>query len=265
MAPSNCSASAISARLESVRERAPLVQCLTNWVTGNLVANALLAVGATPAMTDVPTEAGRFARVASAVLMNVGTPNAEQRTAMLEIDTAGPAMPPWVLDPVAVGTLPVRTELAHKLAARKPTVVRGNASEVVALAGDGGRGVDSLIDAEGALGSAQALARRTGGVVAVSGAVDVITDGETVVRVAGGHPFLARITGGGCALGGVIAAFLAEDPDPFAATVAASAVYAVSAEIAAERASGPGSFAVAFVDALASVSAAEIAERARAA
>ncbi|MDR0417749.1 MAG: hydroxyethylthiazole kinase, partial [Propionibacteriaceae bacterium] len=210
--------------LAAVRADRPLVQCLTNTVTCNFVANALLAVGATPAMVDIPEESGLFARqVASAVLVNLGTPAAEQRAAMLEAVRDDPARPPWVLDPVAVGALPVRTALAEELVGRHPTVVRGNASEVAALAGGGagGRGVDSVLAADAALGAAQELARRSGGVVAVSGAVDVITDGATVVRVANGHPWMAGITGGGCALGAVVAAFVAASGPPLAATAAA--------------------------------------------
>jgi hydroxyethylthiazole kinase len=217
-------------------------------------------------MVDIEGEAGPFAGVAGGVLINLGTPHDEQRRAMLEAaEAASAAGTPWVLDPVAVGGLPVRTALAHKLAALRPAVIRGNASEILALAGSGagGRGVDSADHVEAAGPAAAALAATTGGIVAVSGPVDLVTDGTRTARVANGHPLLTRVTGGGCALGAVMAAFAAVDGDRFATTVAAVAVYTVAAEVAAERAGGPGSFAVAFLDALDAVDEATVAARAR--
>lgn len=252
--------------LARVRDRAPLVQCLTNAVVTNHTANALLALGAAPAMVDVPGEAGPFAAVAGGVLVNLGTPTGDQRTAMLEAATAARrAGTPWVLDPVAVGSLPVRTALARALREIGPTVIRGNASEIIAVSGlgSGGRGVDATDDVDGATDAARTLADATGAVVAVSGPVDLITDGRRVVRVANGDALLTRITGGGCALGAVMAAFLAVDDDPFASTVAATVVYTVAAELATKHGTGPGSFAVAFLDALAAVDESDVAARAR--
>lgn len=251
--------------LDEVRARPPLVQCITNIVVANFTANVLLSLGAAPAMVDIPGEAGAFARVASGLLVNLGTPTAEQRDAMVEaVIAANAAGTPWVLDPVAVGFLPVRTPLAFALRDLRPTVVRGNASEIIALAGagSGGRGVDSSDDVDAALAAADALIGMTGGVIAVSGPVDIITDGRELVRIDNGHPLLTRVTGGGCALGAVMAAFAAVDDDRFATTVAAATVYTVAAELAAESIAGPGSFAVAFVDALATINAQDIACRA---
>ncbi|WP_369135778.1 hydroxyethylthiazole kinase [Modestobacter sp. I12A-02662] len=239
----------------ALRETAPLVHCLTNTVVQTITANALLAVGAAPAMVDDPAEAGEFAAVASAVLVNVGT--VQQRTAeamRIAARAAGDAGTPWVLDPVAVGGLTFRTELAADLAALRPTVVRGNASEVLALAGagKGGRGVDSTATPEDALEAAGELARRTGGVVAVSGPVDVVTDGTRVVRIGGGSALLTRTTGAGCALGALVAAYVAAAAagDPLTGTVAAHAHVALAAEIAADLADGPGTFPAQWLDAL---------------
>src|SRR5690606_30334187 len=150
----------------------------------------------------------------------------------------------WVLDPVAIGTLPVRTALAAELVRARPAIVRGNASEIIALAGlgSGGRGVDSTVGSEEALDAATSIARRWGAVVAVSGEVDVVTDGFEVVRVAGGDRMLTLVTGGGCSLGATMAAFLAV-VDPLSAAVAASVTHAVAAEQAARTSSGPGTFA----------------------
>lgn len=249
--------------LEAVRSHAPLVQCITNSVVTNVTANILLAVGASPAMVDIPDEAGPFATVASGVLINLGTPTADQRTAMIEaVLAANEAGTPWVLDPVAIGALPVRTRMAHRLRELRPSIVRGNASEVLALAeaGTGGRGVDASDAIDVAI--AEALARTSGAVVAVSGATDVITDGVDTVRVTGGSALLTKVTGGGCALGAVTAAFASMSDDLLATTVAANVVYSVAAELAAHRAAGPGTFAAAFIDALAHVTADDLRERA---
>src|SRR5919205_3120914 len=148
---------ALSGARTALRERAPLVHFLTNTVVQAFTANALLAVGAAPAMVDAPQEAGEFAAIASAVLVNVGTVHARTAEAMrLAARSAGNAGRPWVLDPVAVGGLAYRTELARELVELRPAVVRGNASEVLALAGAGagGRGVDSTAGAEEAAGPA---------------------------------------------------------------------------------------------------------------
>lgn len=250
--------------LDRLRASAPLVQCLTNAVVTGFTANALLAVGASPAMVDLPDEAGPFARVASGVLVNLGTPHAAQRDAMTEaVVAATEADTPWVLDPVAVGSLPVRTALAATLLGHRPTVIRGNASEGLALAGlgTGGRGTDSSETPEAALAAASHLARIAGSVVAVSGPVDVITDGSTVVRVHTGTSLLTRVTGGGCALGAVMAAFASLSDDRLATTVAATSVYTVAAELAATDASGPGSFAVGLLDRLASLTAEQLRDR----
>ncbi|WP_120494244.1 hydroxyethylthiazole kinase [Microbacterium phyllosphaerae] len=256
--------------LTALRESPPLTHCITNTVVTGFTANVLLALGAAPAMVDIVDEAGLFAGVASGVLINLGTPTPEQRAASLEaVAGAAAAGTPWVLDPVAIGSLPVRTALAHDLVASRPTAIRGNASEILALAGltAGGRGVDATDTTDAASDAALALASRHGSVVAVSGPVDLITDGRRVVRIANGDELLTRVTGGGCALGAVMAAFLGTarraGTDPLTAVSSASLVYTIAAERAAARASGPGSFAVELLDALAAVGPQDIAAAAR--
>ena len=269
--PSSDSVVAAAATLlQSVREEPPLTQCLTNAVVTGFTANVLLAVGAAPAMVDIVGEAGMFAGVASGVLVNLGTPTPEQREASVEAaQGADAAGTPWVLDPVAIGALPLRTALAAELAALRPTAVRGNASEILALAGlsSGGRGVDATDGTESAADAAALLAARHGSVVAVSGPVDLLTDGTRVIRIANGDPLLTLVTGGGCALGAVMAAFLGAarhtEAAPLDAVAAASLVYTIAAERAAAVSSGPGSFAVALLDALAAVQPGELAGAAR--
>ncbi|WP_052226759.1 hydroxyethylthiazole kinase [Microbacterium mangrovi] len=256
--------------LQRLRDTTPLTHCITNAVVTNFTANALLAIGAAPAMVDLPGEAGLFAGIAGGLLVNLGTPHREQRDAALEAArAASEAGTPWVLDPVAIGVLPVRTSLAHDLAELRPTAIRGNASEVLALAGtgSGGRGVDAADTTDAAEPAAVDLARRLGSVVAVSGAVDLITDGDRVARVAGGSALLTRVTGGGCALGALTAAFLGaargSEHDAFAAVVAAHDVYSAAAEVAASGSPGPGTFAVRLLDALHAVAPADLAGRDR--
>lgn len=185
--------------LAQVRTRAPLVQCLTNTVVTDFTANVLYALGATPAMVDVPDEAGPFAGIASAVVINLATPHAEQRTAMAEAaQAAASAGTPWVLDAFTIGPLPVRTALAHQLVELRPTVIRGTPEEIIAVAGDsaGAQGADDSAETlQAAEETARTLARRTSGVVAVSGPVDFVTDGTRDARIANGDALLAQVAG----------------------------------------------------------------------
>lgn len=252
----------LAAALDEVRTQSPLVQCLTNIVAAQWTANVVLAVGAAPAMVDNPREAGDFARIAGGVLVNVGTPYDETAAAMRQaVAAAGEAGTPWVLDPVAAGALAWRTGLAQELLETAvPSVVRGNASEVLALAGGvGGKGVDSLHAPEAAAETARDLAAKRGCVVAVSGPVDHITDGERMLRVANGHPRLTQVTGVGCSLGALIAAFCSVVDDALVAATAATAVLTVAADVAAARTAGPGSFAAALLDELAALTPASLA------
>lgn len=256
------------ALLAEVRSNAPLVQCITNIVVANFTADTLLALGAAPAMVDITGEAGLFAGVADGVLINLGTPSAEQREAMREAAAgANQAGTPWVLDPVAIGALPVRTDLAVDLIRFRPTAVRGNASEILALAGagSGGRGVDATDSTDSAATAAITFAREHDNVIAVSGPEDLITDGKVTVRVANGDALLTRMTGGGCALGSVIAAVLAVrgQISTLDAIASAHVIYGIAAERGAHGAAGPGSFAVRFLDALASLSPEEAVAAAR--
>ncbi|TYD00606.1 hydroxyethylthiazole kinase [Arthrobacter echini] len=259
------SAAAVGEQLTAMRGHAPLVQCLTNIVVAQWTANVLLAAGASPAMVDNPEESGPFAAVADAVLVNLGTPQEETVAAMHGVvRAAAVAGTPWVLDPVGVGGLLWRTRIASDLLAlAAPALIRGNPSEILALSGvgGGGRGPESVDTAEDAVDVAMSLAQQHGTVVAVSGAVDHLTDGTRLVRVANGHPWLTKVTGGGCALGALMAAFAATADDPLLAATAATATYTVAADIAAERVAGPGSFAVALLDSLASLDPQELVDR----
>lgn len=252
--------------LARVHETSPLVHNITNHVAMNSMANVLLAIGASPAMVHAHEEAAEFTALAGALTINIGTLSPHWVEAMeASALAAGETGRPWVLDPVAVGATRYRRETGARLLALAPDVIRGNASEIIALAGQagGGRGVDSTDSAQAALDAARRLARQTDGVVAVTGEVDLVTDGRRVARLRGGHPLMPRVTTLGCALTGVVAAFLAGANDPFEATVAALACYAVAGELAGELANGPGSFAVAFLDALYHLDGEALTERVR--
>ncbi|MFT3784132.1 MAG: hydroxyethylthiazole kinase [Nibricoccus sp.] len=246
-------ASEVVTILNRVREKHPLVHCLTNHVVKNFTANVLLAVGAAPAMVEHADEAAEFAAMADALLINVGTLDEPQMTAMLRaIPSANKARKPWVLDPVAVGPLTVRTHFAHEILTQRPTLIRGNASEIIALAGQTGRGrgVDSGDSAEAALNAAKYLAAQTGGAVLVTGPVDYATEGKAVVACANGHPLMTRVTGVGCAQGALAAACSAVADTPLAAAVAAATLMGIAGDMAAHVSQRPGSFAEALLDSL---------------
>lgn len=265
------------ARLVTVmRDSGPLVHCLTNSVVRQITADVLLAAGAAPAMVDHPDEAGDFAAIASGVLVNVGNPTAEQVEGMhAAIASARAAGTPWVLDPVAVGGLVLRTGLATDWLEAGPAAIRANASETIALAGTGagGRGVDSTEDVLAAEPAARDLSARSGAVVAVTGPRDLVVtqhfsptaDARTrATWIESGHPLLQKVIGTGCALGALTAAYLgAARPAGLAdhdAVVAAHAHAGAAGTVAGRTAAGPGSFAVAWLDALYTLTAEEIAD-----
>ncbi|HEX8695625.1 MAG TPA: hydroxyethylthiazole kinase [Longimicrobium sp.] len=238
--------------LADLRRQSPLVHCITNYVAMDVTANTLLALGAAPAMVHAAEEVEEFVGIASALLINIGTLSPAWVESMhLAADRAVELGKPWVLDPVGAGATAYRTETARDLARRSPAAVRGNASEILALAGAAGRtrGVDSTQTADEAREAARDLAGELGCIVAVTGEVDYVTDGSGVLAVRHGHPMLTRVTALGCALSAVCAAFLAVERSPGSAA-AALALFGLCGEEAARPAVGPGSFRVRLLDAL---------------
>ncbi|TGK29446.1 hydroxyethylthiazole kinase [Leptospira gomenensis] len=236
-----------------LRIKSPLTHVITNIVVTNWTANILLAAGASPAMVIAEEEVADFAAIASGLLINVGTLTSSDVKAMRAAAVAAQkAGTPWVIDPVAAGALRFRTDFAKELLDYKPSVIRGNASEILALGGaiGGGKGVDSTARSSEAISAAKELAIRTGAVVAVSGETDYITDGKDIVGVPGGHPLMTRVTGVGCSLGALMASFLGIQKDPLRAAVSASAVFAIAGFRAGQQSKGTGSFATAFLDQL---------------
>jgi hydroxyethylthiazole kinase len=242
------------APLARLRESAPLVHNITNYVVMNNTANALLAVGASPAMVHAVEEVEEFVAISRALVINIGTLSPRWVEAMrLAAARARANDIPWVLDPVGAGATGYRTGVGAELARLGPTVIRGNASEIMVLAGSdnrAGKGVDSAHSTDDAIGPALALARKTNAIVAMTGVVDYVTDGDRVVAIRNGHPMMARVTGLGCTASALVGAFVGANDSALAATVSALATLSVAGELAAEQAEGPGSLQMHLLDAL---------------
>ncbi|MDB5510345.1 MAG: hydroxyethylthiazole kinase [Hyphomicrobiales bacterium] len=259
--------------LARMRAARPLVQNITNFVSMDIAANVLLAAGAAPAMVHAPEESPEFVRRAAALVINTGTLSQPWADSMEVATTAARVHgTPWVLDPVGAGGTQFRDHVIQKLLRHRPAIIRGNASEIMAVANACGlsktdepkarpRGVDSAHATSEAELPARRLARHSFCVVAATGAIDLVTDGERLVRLANGSPLMERVTALGCGLTSLIGAFAGLGEDPFIATVAAIGVYGVAGDMAAETASGPGSFRTAFIDALDRIDEGEILAR----
>jgi len=239
--------------LARIRERAPRVHCITNTVAQQYTANILLAVGAVPSMTVSPDEVGSFVADADALLVNLGTFDAERRAAIdVAVGAANAARMPWVLDPVLIDRAPPRAELARQLACRAPAVVRLNTAEFTTLSGG-----DPAEDA------AVRFANTYGTVVALTGRVDRVTDGVRQAVIANGDPLMGTVTAMGCAGSALVCAALTVETYSWIAATAAVVALGVAGEVAAEAARGPGSFASLIIDALHGLDAATLRARTR--
>jgi hydroxyethylthiazole kinase len=239
--------------LMRLRARSPRVHCITNAVAQTFTANVLLAAGAIPSMTLSADEIGAFVTRADALLVNLGTFDAERRDATATaLEVAGEEGVPWVLDPVFIDRSEPRAAYARSLVSQKPRAIRLNAGEFAALSG-----------AEGDDAALSRYALDTLAVVALTGTVDRITDGAHHVAIENGHPLMAKVTAMGCAASALNSAFLAVESDPFAATAAALLCFGVAGGIAGERATGPGSFPAAIIDALYALDEKALNEKAR--
>lgn len=245
------------ATLTAMRQMNPLVQCITNFVAMNIAANVMLAAGASPAMVHAEEEAADFAAISAALTINIGTLSPSWLGGMhAAIAGAKAAGKPWVLDPVAHYATSFRRAAVADLLAVQPTVVRGNASEIIALAGgeSRGQGVDSRDPVELAEDAARDLAQTHSTIVAVTGVTDFVTDGRRSARISGGSVLMPQVTALGCGLTCLVGAFVAANPDDrFAGTVGALATFASAGEAAGRDAEGPGSFGWRFLDALAAL------------
>ena len=251
--------------LDAVRKARPLVHNIANYVSMDVAANALLAIGASPAMVHAREEVAEFVGIAAALVINIGTLSTSWVESMIvAAQAAGKNGKPWVLDPVGAGATRLRTDTVKLLLPQRPSIIRGNASEIMAVAGGAGvapKGVDTANTTDEALAFAVSLARHEHCTVIATGAVDIVTDGERVVKLANGSPAMTKVTALGCALSAITGAFAAICPDRVEASVAAVAVYGIAGEMAADRTTRPGSYRVAFLDALEAIGAQDIADR----
>ena len=253
--------------LQKLREQAPVIHNITNFVVMNTTANALLAVGASPVMAHAAEEVADMVGIASALVINIGTLSKHWVDAMfVAVQSAAKRGIPIVLDPVGAGATPYRTRTVLALMeAARFTVVRGNASEILAIHGahGGTKGVDSTAAAQDAVQAARAIHERFGATVCISGKTDFVVGSQGVLSIHNGHPMMTRVTGLGCTASALCGAFLAVTPDPSQATAQAMAVMGIAGELAAERSEGPGSLQVNFLDALYKLSEADILRRLR--
>ena len=248
------SASDIYQSVEEIRAKSPLIHNITNYVVMNNTANALLAIGASPVMIHAEEEVEDMAAIASALVINIGTISPSWVRGMFKASAKAVSKGvPVVIDPVGAGATPYRTGTVRDLIrAGRPTIIRGNASEILALTDDRlkTKGVDSTAASDEALHAAQSIADASQCAVCVSGAVDYIVEGKRLVKVANGHPMMPKVTGLGCTASALCGAFAAVDQDPLTAAAKAMAVMGIAGEIAAEQSSGPGSLQMHFIDAL---------------
>ena len=244
-----------AAILARVRIRRPLIHNITNFVVMNITANITLCVGALPVMAHAREEVEEMAESADALVLNLGTLWPEQVEAMLMAGRrANQRGIPIVLDPVGAGATEFRTDSAQRLLRELSiSIVRGNSAELAVLAGLNARisGVEAIDASQDAAAIALAFTRRHGCVAALTGAVDIVTDGKRVLRITNGHPMMGKVTGTGCMATAVVAACAAVEGDLTIAVAAALAGYGFAGEIAAERAQGPGTFQMHLFDALA--------------
>ena len=244
--------------LRRLREAKPLVHQITNYVVMNETANATLALGALPVMAHAQEEVEEMAAIAGALVLNIGTLSPHWVDAMvLAGKVANERGIPVVLDPVGVGATIYRTETAKRILDQVDvSVLRGNAGEVATLVGVAAevRGVESIGAAASPAELAREAGRQLGLVASITGPVDHVSDGETVVAIANGDPLMATITGTGCMSSALTGCFLAVNANtPLAAAVEALVAFGVAGEDAAVGARGPGSFHVALYDALAAL------------
>ena len=253
--------------LIKIRKNKPLIHNITNFVVMNYTANVLLACGASPVMAHAEGEVEEMVAFAGALVLNIGTLTGPWVASMLKAGRRATQLgTPIILDPVGSGATTLRTAAAKQiLAETKVSVVRGNASEILSLAGQDSKtkGVDSLHSVDDVAAVAGQLARELGATLAITGPIDLVTDGKRIVTIEGGHSLMPFVTGTGCSATAIIGAFHAVDGDPVSAAATALAFFGIAGEQAGATASGPGTFMIQLLDALYTLTPAEVEQRCR--
>ncbi len=258
-------ASEIYKSIEMIRQKSPVVHNITNYVAMNNTANALLALGASPVMAHAQEEVEEMVNIASALVINIGTLSKPWIYSMLKaLSQARKNNIPIILDPVGAGATTYRTKTSRELInSEPPTIIRGNASEIMALFDDKSKtkGVDSATASGAAITAAQKLSTTYNCVVCVSGQTDYIIQGKQIIKVKNGHQLMTKVTGLGCTASALCGAFAAVEKSAFAATAKAMAVMGIAGEMAAAIAVGPGSLQTHFLDCLYHLSEEDISQR----
>ncbi len=261
------SAGDIASALRLIRGKGPVVHSITNYVVMNNTANALLALGASPVMAHAEEEMEEMVGIASALVINIGTLSPAWVRAMFRAaEAARNRRIPIVLDPVGAGATSYRTRTAQELIRSvPPDIIRGNASEIMALIGSGAKtkGVDSSASSDDAVALGRALYEACGAAVCISGETDYTIGKSGVIRGRNGHVLMTRVTGLGCTASALCGAFAAVTADPVLAAAEAMAVMGIAGEIAFARSAGPGTLQMHFIDALYNLSDGDIEARAR--
>ena len=254
-------AGSIFSDLQKLRKNAPLIHNITNFVATNSSANILLALGASPIMAHAQDELAEIAQISSALVINIGTLDNAWIASMQQAQQyALQQKIPIILDPVGAGASTLRTQTAQMLVANGIDIIRGNGSEIMALANYAmnTKGVDSSVMSEHAIIAAQQLAKQYHCIVIVSGIDDFIIDENNIVKLSNGTPLLTKVTAMGCAASAIVAAFAAINRNYFVAAAHAMAMFTITAEHAAKIAHGPGSFYINLLDKLHSLLASEL-------
>ncbi|RZK39465.1 MAG: hydroxyethylthiazole kinase [Pedobacter sp.] len=240
--------------VQSVKNQSPLVTNITNFVVMNNTANALLAVGASPIMAHAKSEVKDMVSISNALIINIGTLDEYWSASMLiAAEEAHRTGKTWILDPVGAGATDYRDEVLAELLTFKPTIIRGNASEIIALAKANEtttKGVDSTIESDKAVAAAEYLVETFQAIVCISGKTDIIIDGKNTYFVENGHPMMTKVTGLGCSASAIVGAFAAMADNKTEATVAAMSLLGIAGELAEDISAGPGSLQVNILDKL---------------
>lgn len=251
--------------LQAIKKISPLVHNITNYVVMEQTANSLLAIGASPVMAHALEEAADMTKIASSLVLNIGTLSCSWVQGMkLALEAANTKEIPVIFDPVGAGATPFRTDIAKSiLNSGKISIIRGNASEILSLNGDESqtKGVDSPLDSSDHTSKAKNLAIKNRCIVWMSGKIDVITDGQFVFLIHNGHLLMSKVTGMGCTATALTGAFAAVNQKLLLACAHSAVIMGIVGEIAAKKASGPGSFKCAFIDALYDISLTTITEQ----
>ncbi|MBD3907214.1 hydroxyethylthiazole kinase [Chryseobacterium sp. Ch-15] len=237
-----------------IRNTSPLVHSITNYVVMNNTANAVLAIGASPIMAHAKSEVEEMVNISHSLVINIGTIDEYWEEAMLlAAKKANELNKPWILDPVGAGATSYRDSVLSKILSLNPTVIRGNASEIIALSKFSNtitKGVDSTAKSNEALETAKTLAQHHKSIVCISGETDIIINENQEIHLKNGHPMMTKVTGLGCTATALIGSFIGIIENKTEAVVSAMSLLGIAGEIAAQQSAGPGSLQLNIIDKL---------------